>query len=89
MQSQNFTWVTDHRPLTQIFGPKSSIPCLAAAHLQNWVVLLPGYDFDIVFKDSAGNANADFFSRFPLQSQADDDLDPDEHYVCAAMTDDR
>ena len=25
--------------------------------------------------------------RFSIQSQSDDDLDPDEHYVCAFMTD--
>ena len=62
------------------------IPSLAAARLQRWAVLLSGYDFDIVFRDSASNANADFFSRFPIRSQADDDLDPDEHYVCAVMT---
>ena len=60
------TLVTDHQPLTRIFGPKSSIPPLAAARLQRWAVLLSGYDFDIVFRDSAGNANADFFSRFPI-----------------------
>ena len=60
---------------------------MAAARLQSWAVLLSRYDFDIVFRDSAGNANADFFSRFPIQSQADNDLDPDEHYVCATTTD--
>ena len=36
----------------------------------------------------ADNANADFFSCFPLQSLADDeDLDPDVHYVFATVTD--
>ena len=79
---RKFTLVTDHQPLTCIFGPKSSIPPLAAARLQRWAVLLSRYDFNIVFRDSAGNANPDFFSRFPIQSQADDDLDPDEHCVC-------
>ena len=88
LYGRKFTLVTDHQPLTRIFGPKASIPPLAAARLQRWAVLLSGYDFDIVFRDSATNANADFFSRFPLQSQAEDDLDPDEHYVCASVTDD-
>ena len=84
LYGRKFTLVTDHQPLTRIFGPKSSIPSLAAARLQRWAaVLLSGYDFDIVFRDSASNANADFFSRFPLRSQADDDLDPDEHCVCS------
>ena len=51
-----------------------------------WVVGLSGYAFDIVFRDSAGNATADFFTRFAIQPQADDDLDSDEHFVCATMT---
>ena len=52
-------------------------------------VLLSGYNFDITFKNLAGNGNADFFfSRFPVQSLADnEDLDPDEHYVFATVTD--
>lgn len=87
LYGRKFTLVTDHQPLTRIFGPKSSIPPLAPARLRRWAVLLSGYDFDMVFRDCAGNANPDFFSRFPIQSQADDDLDPDEHCVCATITD--
>ena len=60
LYGRKFTLVTDHQPLTRIFGPKSSVPPLAAARLQRWAVLLSGYDFDITFKNSAGNANADF-----------------------------
>lgn len=84
---QEFILITDHQPLTRIFGPKSRIPSLPATRLQRWAVLLSGYDFDITFRGSAGNANADFFSRFPIQSRDDVDLDPDEHYVCASMAD--
>ena len=51
------------------------------------MVGLSGYAFDIVFRDSAGNATAYFFTRFAIQPQADDDLDSDEHFVCATMTD--
>ena len=53
---RKFTLVTDHQPLTRIFGPKSSVPQLTAARLQRWAVLLSGYDFDIIFKNSADNA---------------------------------
>ena len=48
---------------------------------------MSGYDFNIVFRGSTGNVNTDFFSRFPIQSWDDVDLDPDEHYVCASVTD--
>ena len=76
-----FIMTTDHQPLT-----KSSITS-AAARLQRWGVLLSGYGFAITFSGCAGNANVDFFSRFPMQSRDDVDLDSDEHYVCAPMTD--
>ena len=33
LYGQNFTLVTDHKPLTTIFGPKKGIPPLAAARL--------------------------------------------------------
>ena len=79
--AKKFSLVTDHQPLTRIFGPKCGIPPLAAARLQRWAVLLSGYDYDIVHKRSSDNANADFFSRFPVQTKVQDDPDPDEHYV--------
>ena len=46
-------------------------------------MLLSGYDYDIVYKKSADNANADFFSRFLVQTRDEEDPDPDEHYVFA------
>jgi len=46
-------------------------------------VLLSGYDYDIVYKRSADNAKADFFSRFPVHTRDEDDPDPNELYVFA------
>jgi hypothetical protein len=66
LYGRRFMLVTDHKPLTRIFGPKSNIPPLAAARMQRWAILLSGYDYRIEFRKSADNANADFFSRFPL-----------------------
>ena len=88
LYEREVTLVTDHQPLARIFGPKSSVPPVAAGCLQRWAVLLSGYNFDITFKNSAGNVNADFFSQFPVQSLADDeDLDLNEHYIFAPVTD--
>lgn len=61
-----FTLITDHQPLTRIFGPKRNIPTLAAARMQRWAVLLSGYQYDIKYRTSADNANADMFSRLPI-----------------------
>ena len=46
-------------------------------------MLLSGYDYDIVYKRSADNANADFFSRCLVQTRDEEDPDPDEHCVFA------
>ena len=47
-------------------------------------MLLSGHDYEIVYKRSEDNENADFFSRFPVQTRDEEDPDPDEHYVFAA-----
>ena len=85
LYGRKFTLFTDHQPLTRIFGPKSGIPPLAAAGLQRWAVLLSGYDHEIVDERSTNNANADFFSRFPVHTRDEEDPDPDEHYVFAKV----
>ena len=82
LYGRKFTLFTDHQPLARIFGPISGIPPLGAARLQRWAVLLSGYDYDIVYKRSADNANADFLGRFPVQNRDEEDPDPDKHCVC-------
>ena len=63
-----FLLVTDHKPLTRIFGPKSGIPPLAAARMQRWALLLSGYLYEIVHRSSSENASVDMLSRLPLQA---------------------
>ena len=48
-----------------IFGPKKGIPSLAAAHLQNWAVLLSAYSYLIEYKSTDQHGNADALSRLP------------------------
>ena len=42
-----FIFVTDHKPLTAILGPKKGIPPLAAVRLQRWAWILSAYIYDI------------------------------------------
>jgi len=63
---RQFTLITDHRPLTTIFGDKRGIPPVAAARLQRWALLLSAYHYNIVFKPTKSHANADCFSRLPI-----------------------
>ena len=63
---RSFTLVTDHQPLTTIFGPKRGIPTLAAVHMQRWALLLSGYTYNIRYRSTLAHANADGLSRVPL-----------------------
>ena len=85
MYGKKFSLITDHQPLTRIFGPKSGIPALAAARMQRWAVLLSAYDYDIQYRSSLNNANADLLSRLPYGHPSSSD--PEEHFVCASVVD--
>ena len=68
LYGRKFDLMTDHKPLTAIFGPKKGIPSLAAARLQRWEILLSAYQYDIHFKATDDHANADGLSRLPLST---------------------
>ena len=55
---QHFTLVTDHQPLTALFGAKSGVPSLAAGQLQQWALLLSLYNYTIEFHPMKAHANA-------------------------------
>uniref|UniRef100_A0A4W5R0Y7 Reverse transcriptase/retrotransposon-derived protein RNase H-like domain-containing protein n=1 Tax=Hucho hucho TaxID=62062 RepID=A0A4W5R0Y7_9TELE len=61
-----FTLLTDHRPLTSIFGPHTGIPSLAASRMQRWAFLLSAHQYDIKYRRSEQHCNADGLSRLPL-----------------------
>ena len=62
--------ITDHRPLTTIFGDKKGIPPIAAARMQKWGVLLSTYHYNIEFKATKSHANADGLSRLLVPDTA-------------------
>ena len=80
-----FILVTDHQPLTRIFGPKSGIPSLAAARMQRWALILSGYNYEIVYRSSKNNASADMLSRFPVGKPSY--ADEEECYVFQTVVD--
>ena len=73
LYGRKFTLITDHQPLTTIFGPKKGVPTMAAARLQRWAVILSAYEYDIVYRKSADHANCDFLSRFPVGTEESED----------------
>lgn len=57
-----FTFIRDHKPLLVILEPKSGLPAIAAARLQRWAVTLSVYKYDLVYRQSGDNVDADCFS---------------------------
>ena len=58
--------LTDHKPLTHLFGETRGIPTLASARVQRWALILSGYDYSIKYRSGKELCNADGCSRLPL-----------------------
>ena len=72
LYGRRFTLLVDNKPLSLILGPKRGIPVMAATRIQRWAIQLSAYQYDIQFRKSAENANADGLSRCPLPETKDD-----------------
>ena len=68
---RRFILITDNKPLTAIFGPKTGLPVLAAERMQRWAMFMAGFNYEIQYRNSKENANADCLSRLPCQSVSD------------------
>ncbi|XP_065224345.1 uncharacterized protein K02A2.6-like [Planococcus citri] len=62
---RKFTLITDCRPLQSIFAAHAAKPSLSATRLLHYAIFLQGFDYEIKYRRSEQNANADFVSRFP------------------------
>lgn len=66
LYGKEFTIVTDHQALCEIFNPCRKTPAVAAARLQFWSIILSMYKYKIVHKSGKSMGNADGLSRLPL-----------------------
>ncbi|XP_037931195.1 uncharacterized protein K02A2.6-like [Teleopsis dalmanni] len=55
--------ITDHKPLSQILQPNKSLPVLCISRMANYAE----FDYEVIYKNSKANANADYLSRASLQ----------------------
>ena len=67
--TDRFILMTDHTPLTYLFGHDSTIPAMASARVQRWALALSAYNYIIEYKRGVENANADALSRLPLSDR--------------------
>uniref|UniRef100_A0A8C5MHW6 Reverse transcriptase/retrotransposon-derived protein RNase H-like domain-containing protein n=1 Tax=Leptobrachium leishanense TaxID=445787 RepID=A0A8C5MHW6_9ANUR len=71
LYGREFTILTDHKPLLQIFSPDKGISQTTAALLQRYALFLGAYSYRIQYRSHDDNANADAMSRLtelPLES---------------------
>ena len=50
LHRHNFTLVTDHKPLLGLFGHVCTIPMMASARLQRWILAMENYEYDLIFR---------------------------------------
>jgi transposase InsO family protein len=79
LYGRKFVLITDNKPLTAIFAPDKEIPALSALRLQRWALILSSYQYEIKFRCSSENANADVLSRFPVEDITEIEL-PINHF---------
>lgn len=63
LYAHHWTLITDHKPLSQILHPEKSLPTLCISRMANYADFLGNFDFDVVFKRTKENVNADYCSR--------------------------
>ena len=86
LYARRFTLVTDHKPLTSLFGPSKGTPLLAANRLARWALWLNQFDYTIEYRKTADHGNADALSRLPSGDDIDFDREEsgeDLDMVCA------
>lgn len=76
---RKFTLITDHKPLTSIFHPHQTLPTLSTMRLFHYAHFLSGFDYNIEYRSSLKNANADYLSRFPVEIVNENKVD--QHYI--------
>ena len=64
---RKFTLFCDCKPLVHIFDRSKSLPVYSAMRMQHYAIFLQGFNFDIKYRKSEHNCNADCLPHLPLQ----------------------
>ncbi|XP_058827953.1 uncharacterized protein K02A2.6-like [Topomyia yanbarensis] len=68
LYGRKFTLLTDNKPVSQILSPNKGLPMLSALRMQHYAVFLGSFDYEIRYRCSKENANADGMSRLPIEN---------------------
>ncbi|KAK9729945.1 RNase H-like domain found in reverse transcriptase [Popillia japonica] len=63
-------YVTDHQPLTQIFGSHKGLPIYSASRMQHYAIYLQAFNYTIKYRHTTKHANADAMSRLIQSKEA-------------------
>ncbi len=66
--ARRFTLYVDCKPLQAIFAKNAAKPALSATRLLHYAIFLQGFDYDIKYRRSQDHSNADFLSRFLVET---------------------
>ncbi|XP_055585220.1 uncharacterized protein K02A2.6-like [Uranotaenia lowii] len=69
LYGRKFILVTDNKAVAQILAPHKGLPTLSALRMQHYAVFLETFDYEIRFRSSKENANADGMSRLPIKDE--------------------
>ncbi|XP_071579209.1 uncharacterized protein [Temnothorax nylanderi] len=75
LYANEFTLITDHRPLVQIFNPTRSLPICSALRMQHYALFLRAFNYKIVYRQSKEHGNADCLSRLPIPETSNHGFD--------------
>ncbi|XP_062704544.1 uncharacterized protein K02A2.6-like [Aedes albopictus] len=67
LYGRKFILVTDNKAVAQIMAPNKGLPTLSALRMQHYAVFLESFDYEVRFRPSKENANADGMSRLPIE----------------------
>ena len=75
LYGQQFTIVSDHRPLQHLFNESRAVPTMASARIQRWALTLSAYNYNIQNRPFKQFPNVDLLSKLInchclIQSQA-------------------
>eukprot|EP00731_Ephydatia_muelleri_P037838 Em0575g5a len=71
---RKFVVFSDHKPLQFLFCETRPVPPMASARIQRWALTLSAYNYQIVYRPSQLQANADGLSRLPLKGEEPGDV---------------